>query len=490
MKDSTFRHDRYVGGEGLLAPGGGAVEPADPFPPSLVLSPTSRWPTLLPEATVRAVLAKPLPCGRARVPDHPVGAACRRASVVVVTYNNLVYTRLCLESLLANADPPGYEVIVVDNGSTDGTPEYLGRLRRQHPQVRVVSNPANLGFARANNQGLARATGDLLVLLNNDTIVPHGALTRLLGHLRDPAIGLIGPVTNRTGNEAQIEAPYRTYGELARFARDHARAHAPTGVDLRMLAMFCVALRRDVYEGVGPLDERFGIGLFEDEDYALRVRAAGYRVVCAEDVFVHHFGQASIGKLARTGEYGELFHANRRRWEEKWRTPWQPYQRRPNLPYQHLTERIRQVVGAAVPPGATVLVVSKGDDELLRLGGRPAWHFPQAEGGAWAGHHPADSAAAIAHLEALRHRGADFLLLPQTALWWLEHYAAFGQHLEARYRRLPYDDCCILYQLSGPAAGGTETGGRAGQGGRPVSQGREEKSSHLADGRATRSGKG
>src|SRR5438034_539208 len=81
-----------------------------------------------------------------------------------------------------------------------------------------------------------------------------------------------------------------------------------------------------------------------------------------------------------------------------------------------------------------IIVVSKGDDELLKLGGCCAWHFPQCEDGVYAGFYPVDSAAAIAHLEELRAKGAGFLLFPATSLWWLDHYVAFRWHLERTCR--------------------------------------------------------
>jgi hypothetical protein len=117
-------------------------------------------------------------------------------------------------------------------------------------------------------------------------------------------------------------------------------------------------------------------------------------------------------------------------------------------PAPNLVDRIREIVHRAVPYGATVLVVSKGDRELLNLYGRRAWHFPQTERGVYLGAHPADSQAAIDHLEMLRARGADFLVFPATAFWWLEFYEGFHQHLQSHHLCIRQNENCIIYRLA------------------------------------------
>jgi len=259
---------------------------------------------------------------------------------------------------------------------------------------------------------------------------------------------MVGPSTNRTGNEAQVDAEYRTWDELARFAEARTREHAGEAFDIPTLTMFCVAMRRSLYEQVGPLDERFETGLLEDDDYSKRIREAGYRLLCADDAFVHHFGETSFGKLAASGEYARVLEANRTRFEEKWQEPWRPYNRRQSDRYKELIERVRRRVVDAVPSNATILVVSRGDEELLRLDGRRAWHFPRSADGSYAGHHPADSREAITWLEEQRAAGAEYIVFPTTGAWWLDHYEGLRRHLEGEYTCLLSDpETCSVFDL-------------------------------------------
>ena len=257
-------------------------------------------------------------------------------------------------------------------------------------------------------------------------------------------------MTNRIGNEAEIDTDYRTWGEYLEAARRRALDHAGEWLEIGTPAMFCLAMRRQTYLRLGPLDEGYEIGLLEDDDYAERARRAGYELRCADDVLVHHFGEASFGQLVASGEYARILEANQRRYAQKWGRPWQPYGRRPNPRYSREAEQVREAVKETVPSGSTVLVISRGDDELLQLNGRRAEHFPQAEDGGWAGHHPADSEEAIAHLESLRERGAEFLVVPPTYLWWLRHYEGLREHLDANYEPVVADDRAgAIYRLTG-----------------------------------------
>jgi GT2 family glycosyltransferase len=420
---------------------------AEPYPPELVLAPVSRRPTILPNGTLKAVLEQP-------IPEPPraaggTGPAQPEASVVVVTFDQLPFNRMCLETLLARAGE-ALEVIVVDNGSTDGTREYLAKLAALDPRVRLILNPANAGFGRACNQGLAVSRGEILVLLNNDALVPPGWLARFRTALADPSVGLAGPVTNRIGNEAEVEVDYDTWGGFLNEAAARAEEHAGELTEIVTVTMFCMAMRCEVFERIGPLDQRFEIGLLEDDDYSLRARELGLSTVCLQEVLVHHFGETSFGTLVASGRYGRILATNKERFEEKWGRPWEPYEVGRKPKYERMRRRIRELVARTLPPEAVVLVVSRGDEDLLRLQSRRALHFPPSKEGGWAGYHPATAEEAVAQLEEMRVEGGQFLLLPSTGLWWLDHYGAFGEHLERNYPVVArHDETCVIYSLNG-----------------------------------------
>jgi GT2 family glycosyltransferase len=388
----------------------------------------------------------PFPPGPPSDASGVSGGAPPQASVVVVSHDKVALTRLCVESVLANSARAPFELIVVDNASRDGSRAYLRTLARRFAHVSLILNDANRGFAAAVNQGLALARGALLVLLNNDAIVAPQWLERLAAHAAAPEVGLVGAVTNRIGNEAEVPVGYATYGGFLAEAAARARAHDGAHFELPMPAMFCLALRRDVHDRVGPLDEAFGPGLLEDDDYAERARRAGYRLVCAEDVLVHHFGEGSLGELFADGSHGELLAANRARFERKWGTPWRPYGRRQPGEYEQVRSRVRELV-AQLPEETAVIVASRGDEEITRFPAHRGLHFPQTSDGIYAGCYPADGSEAVAQLERLRAQGARWFLLPKPSLWWLEHYRELTAHLSERYREVVREEACVMFSL-------------------------------------------
>jgi hypothetical protein len=145
--------------------------------------------------------------------------------------------------------------------------------------------------------------------------------------------------------------------------------------------------------------------------------------------------------------------------------------------YARLVARVRGVIASDVPPGAQVLVATRGDEAFLALDGRSGWHFPRDRDGTYAGNYPADNETAIAHLEELRAEGATHLVLPQTAFWWLAYYQGLRKHLDAAYRIVRRDEHVIIYDLTsgraaqpppsqrGPTANGREGLGAGTRGG-------------------------
>ena len=257
-------------------------------------------------------------------------------SIIIVTHNQLDYTRLCVESILARTPEP-FELIFVDNGSGDGTVEELkglgvrgwGLEQNRPERVIVAVNAENRGFPAAANQGIRAATGEQILLLNNDTIVTTAWLRRMLRAMEsNPAIGMVGPVSNFVSGQQQIEgvgSRESGVGEegndelrarIEEFARKWGAANDGRLIETERLVGFCLLIRREVIDRIGFFDERFGIGNFEDDDYCRRAREAGFNLVIAADSFVHHFGGRTF--IGSGVDHGALMRRNERLFREKW----------------------------------------------------------------------------------------------------------------------------------------------------------------------------
>lgn len=245
--------------------------------------------------------------------------AAAHASVVIVAHNQLEYTRMCVESLARCTRYP-YKLVLVDNGSTDGTEQYFRSLEG----AVVIREEENLGFPRGTNAGIKAADGDYVLLLNNDTIVTDGWLTTLVQAAEsDERVGIVGPVTNHAKGAQLIETrELRHLEELEQYARDVARRNAGQWDAAIGLVGFCMLIKRDVIRQIGYLDERFGIGNFEDDDYCVRAQQNGFKLLIATDCFIFHFGERTFLALGVEGErWTNLLRDNENLFREKWRVP-------------------------------------------------------------------------------------------------------------------------------------------------------------------------
>lgn len=247
-----------------------------------------------------------------------------RFSIVIVTYNELEdATKPCIDSILENTPSGEYELIVVDNLSTkDGTREYLQSIAKKHAHLKIRLNDENRGFSGGNNDGLRMSSGEFIVLLNNDTIVKQGWLDRLFQPLyHDPKIGLIGPITNSAGGSQKIEVGNHEPIKVIQSLEQYSSRNRQVIYEAPKLGFFCVGFRAKLLDEVGFLDEAFGVGMFEDDEFCHRVKSVGYKCVINEGCYVYHKGSASFSKL-KTNSYQELFEKNRKLFKEKTSLDW------------------------------------------------------------------------------------------------------------------------------------------------------------------------
>ncbi len=226
-------------------------------------------------------------------------------SIIIPVFNQLHFTKGCLDSLRACG--AGSEVIVIDNGSLDGTSEFLA----SHPGITVISNAENLGCAAAWNQGVMASHCQWVAILNNDILLSPGWLEGLLAFAEEKHLDIVSPAF-REG-----ECNY----DITTYARDFVKRMAAVS-RMGVAQGICFMVRRTVFDTVGLFDENFRIGQFEDTDFYRRAAAAGFHLGTTGASFIHHFGSVTQNAVKRSGDTNPYAAENRAYFQRKWKLGW------------------------------------------------------------------------------------------------------------------------------------------------------------------------
>ncbi|MDR6883472.1 bifunctional glycosyltransferase family 2 protein/class I SAM-dependent methyltransferase [Bacillus sp. 3255] len=236
-----------------------------------------------------------------------------KTSIVILTYNKLEYTQACIESIRKFTQRGSYEVIIVDNNSTDGTREWLA----EQTDLLTIFNSENVGFPKGCNQGIEVASGDNIMLLNNDIIVTENWLPPMIEALYSSNnIGAVGPVTNSAYNYQEISVNHKTLDEMWKFAASYNRHDSSQWERRLKLIGFCMIIKREAIDRIGVLDEIFSPGMCEDSDFSFRLLEAGYELLLCKNVFIHHFGSTSFGEMPERTR--NLLATSRKKFLSKW----------------------------------------------------------------------------------------------------------------------------------------------------------------------------
>ncbi len=249
----------------------------------------------------------------------PLPSSRPKITIIILCWNGLEYTKQAIASIQASTSLD-YILVPVDNGSTDGTPEYLRNQAELHPWIKPVYLEYNTGFAGGINAGLATATTEFIAILNNDVVVTSGWLERMLVHFYQfPTLGLIGPMACNVSGVQNI--PFSSsLDALDPFARMIFAKNAGTVMATQRIVGFAWVMRQEVLHKVGGFHLDFGKGNYEDDDYCIRVLNSGYQIGVAQDVFIYHKGSASWNSR----EWQHSMNVNLEVLHKRWGQVWSP----------------------------------------------------------------------------------------------------------------------------------------------------------------------
>jgi O-antigen biosynthesis protein len=214
-------------------------------------------------------------------------------SIVVIAYNHLDYTRQCIESIYRYTSHLNFELITINNGSSDGTQEYFEEL----PNLKKINFEHNVGVCVAINCGFRIAEGKYTMNVSNDIIVTWHWLDNLLTCMESSEkIGMAVPVCNASCNYQQINPPCKTIDEIQEFARIYNVSDPNKWEEKIKLSTYAGIYRTDLLMSLGGYDEDFNPGCYDDDAICFSIRRMGYKVIFAKDAFVHHFGAKSFNE--------------------------------------------------------------------------------------------------------------------------------------------------------------------------------------------------
>ncbi len=287
----------------------------------------------------------------------------KKCAIIILSYNSLGFTEECLQSIRATCPKSAYEIIVVDNASTDGSVEWL----RKQKDVILQCNKENVGFPAGCNQGirLAQTESDVF-LLNNDTILPPNALFWLrMGLYEKENVGAVGAVSNYVSNFQKVDWNCGTKEEFLH-AAVYNNLPVPRPYERRnYLVGFALMIRRGALEEVGYLDEIFSPGTYEDNDIGFRLCERGYEILLCRNSFVYHYGS---GGGANARKWSGLATRNAAKLADKWGFD----------PDRYLVIKGAFLNGIQADPEITLKILEVGcglGTTLMALGHR----FPNAE---------------------------------------------------------------------------------------------------------------
>lgn len=235
-----------------------------------------------------------------------------RCDIIMVTWNEVPMTRTALESVREKSGYP-YRLIIVDNSDDLESRKCYQDIAGsgEFGETLLIQNNENIGWLRATNLGLNRSDSDYVCLLNNDVICGQNWLALCIGLIeREPDIGLVIPRGNERTENAIVS-------DVDKYAETLARKEKGRYTERSHCSGFCLVIKRRVIDDVGVLDEMFGHGYYEDNDYSFRAKSAGYRCAQCDEAFVFHLGSKSFKKMP-SEERRLLLERNKALFESRW----------------------------------------------------------------------------------------------------------------------------------------------------------------------------